>query len=145
MPSLDTKGQALLRSRSGAHAGDHITALPTCKFTTASPQQMNGMLRRRARLPLAIGRRHCAAKKCQEVGCSLLDEFGDHSAACPRTGALRRRGAAVERAFRPLWEEAPVHASEHPLVHELVAILGKFWCMQKSQGRVVPVGTKVPA
>ena len=26
----------------------------------------------------------------------------------------------MERAFRPLWEEAPVHASEHPLVHELV-------------------------
>ena len=25
-----------------------------------------------------------------------------------------------ERAFRPLWEEAPVDASEHPLVHELV-------------------------
>ena len=117
LPSLDTKGQALLRSRSGAHAGDHITALPTCKFTTASPQRMNGMLRRRARLPLAIGRRHCAATRCQDVD---LDEFGDHPAACPRTGALRRRGAAVERAFRPLWEEAPVHASEHPLVHELV-------------------------
>ena len=26
----------------------------------------------------------------------------------------------MERAFRPLWEEAPVDASEHPLVHELV-------------------------
>ena len=26
----------------------------------------------------------------------------------------------MERAFRPLWEEAPVQASEHPLVRELV-------------------------
>ena len=26
----------------------------------------------------------------------------------------------MERAFRPLWEEAPVEASEHPLVRELV-------------------------
>ena len=27
----------------------------------------------------------------------------------------------MERAFRPLWEEAPVDASEHPLVRELVS------------------------
>ena len=26
----------------------------------------------------------------------------------------------MERAFRPLWAEAPVDASEHPLVRELV-------------------------
>ena len=26
----------------------------------------------------------------------------------------------MERAWRPLWEEAPVQASEHPLVHDLV-------------------------
>ena len=51
---------------------------------------------------------------------SLLDGFGDHGAACTRTGELKRRGSAVERAWRPLWEEAPVQASEHPLVHDLV-------------------------
>ena len=98
LPSLDDKAQARLRSQSGAHAGDHITAIPTCEYTVASPQRMNGMLRRRARLPIATGRRHCAAARCQRDGCSLLDCFGDHSAACQRTGALRRRGAAVERA-----------------------------------------------
>ena len=80
---------------------------------------MNAMLRRRGRLPLAIGSRHCPAARCQADGVSLLDEFGDHPAACQRTGALRRRGAAVERAFRPLWVEAPVQVSEHPLVREL--------------------------
>ena len=120
LPSLDDKAQARLRSQSGAHAGDHITAIPTCEYTVASPQRMNGMLRRRARLPIATGRRHCTAARCQRDGCSLLDCFGDHPAACQRTGALRRRGAAVERAFRPLWEAAPVQASEHPLVSELV-------------------------
>ena len=26
----------------------------------------------------------------------------------------------MERAWRPLWQEAPVQASEHPLVHDLV-------------------------
>ena len=49
-----------------------------------------------------------------------MDSFGDHGAACTRTGELKRRGSAVERAWRPLWEEAPVQASEHPLVHDLV-------------------------
>ena len=120
LPSLDPASQARLRSQSGAHAGDHLTAIPTSPYTVASSQQMNGMLRRRARLPVATGQRDCTAAKCLEAGVSLYDEFGDHPAACPRTGALRRRGAAVERAFRPLWEESTVHASEHPLVRELV-------------------------
>ena len=120
LPSLDEAQQARLRSQSGAHAGDHITALPTCEYTVASSARLNGMLRRRARLPIATGQRHCSAARSQSSGSSLLDPFGDHGAACQRTGALRRRGAAVERAFRPLWEDAPVQASEHPLVHELI-------------------------
>ena len=78
------------------------------------------MLRRRACLPVASGRRLCTARICFERGCSLLDCFGDYEASCPWTGGLRRRGAAVERAYRPLWAEAPVHAREHPLVNELV-------------------------
>ena len=81
--------QARLRSQSGAHAGDHLTALPTCEYTVATPERMNGMLRRRARLPLVTGHRR--------------DAFGDYGAAWPRDGGLRRRGAAFERAFRPLW------------------------------------------
>ena len=120
LPNLDPAAQARLRSQSGAHAGDHITALPTCAYTVVNPMRMNGMLRRRARLPLATGSRHCRALRCQQTGASLLDSFGDHGAACTRTGELKRRGSAVERAWRPLWEEAPVQASEHPLVHDLV-------------------------
>ena len=120
LPNLDAGAQARLRSQSGAHAGDHITALPTSEYTIASPQRMNGMLRRRVRLPLATGRRHCPATLCQRSGRSRLDDYGDHGAGCQRTGALRRRGAAVERAWRPLWEESTVNVSEHPLVHELV-------------------------
>ena len=81
LPSLDRSSQARLRSQSGAHAGDHLTALPTCAFTVASPLRMNGMLRRRARLPVAIGSRHCRSARCQRDEVSLLDEFGDHPAA----------------------------------------------------------------
>ena len=50
----------------------------------------------------------------------MLNQFVGHPAACPWTGGLRRRRAAFERAFRPLWSEAGVHAQEHPLVRELV-------------------------
>ena len=121
LPSLYDKAQARLWSQSGAHARDHITALPTNAYTVATPLRFNGMLRRRARLPIATGQRHCAAPRCQQDGCSLLDEFGDHGAACQRTGALRRRGGAVERAWRPVWEEATVQVSgDHPLVRDLV-------------------------
>ena len=88
------------------------TALPTSEYTVATSQRMNGMLRRRARLPLATGCRHCPATLCQRSGASRLDDFGDHGAGCQRTGALRRRGAAVERAWRPLWKESTVDASE---------------------------------
>ena len=103
LPSLDPAAQARLRSQSGAHAGDHITALPTSAYTVVTSLRMNGMLRRRARLPLATGSRHCRALRCQRTGASLLDSFGDHGAACTRTGELKRRGSAVERAWRPLW------------------------------------------
>ena len=120
LPNLGPKAQARLRSQSGAHAGDHITALPTCEYTVATPSRMNGMLRRRARLPIATGSSHCSAAACQQSDAALLDEDGDHPAACPRTGALRRRGSAFERAWRPLWAEAPVDASEHPLVNAIV-------------------------
>ena len=50
----------------------------------------------------------------------MLNQFREHPAACSWTGGLRRRGAAFERAFRPLWSEAGAHAQEHPLVRELV-------------------------
>ena len=82
LPSLDAKGQARLRSQSGAHAGDHITALPTNEYTIATNSRFNGMLRRRARLPIATGQRHCEAARCQRDGCSLLERFGDHGAVC---------------------------------------------------------------
>ena len=49
-----------------------------------------------------------------------MDCFGDHPAACPRTGALKRRGTAVEHAFRPVWKQSTVHAREQPMVRELV-------------------------
>ena len=69
---------------------------------------------------MATGRSHCTAPRCHEEGVARYDCFGDHPAACPYTGALKRRGTAVEQAFRPLWKQSTVHAREQPLVRELV-------------------------
>ena len=120
MPRLSRATRARVRSQSGAHAGEFLFALPTCDLTLVTPERFNLFLRRRARLPLTTGRSHCTARICYRRGCSRLNQCGDHPASCLSTGGLRRRGAAFERAFRPLWVEAVVQAREHPLVSELI-------------------------
>ena len=50
----------------------------------------------------------------------MLDAFGDHLAACPSTGRLKRRGTAFERVYRPLWRESPAREREQPFVRELL-------------------------
>ena len=45
---------------------------------------------------------------------------GDHLAACPSTGRLRRRGTAFERVYRPLWKESTARQREQPFVTELI-------------------------
>ena len=84
LPNLDAAAQARLRSQSGAHAGDHITALPMSDYTVATPLRMNGMLRRRARLPIATGSLHCRAARCQRSGTSRLDHRSVTSTAIIR-------------------------------------------------------------
>ena len=53
---------------------------------------------------------------------SVFVEVGDpRDHVCVRVGNQARvTGKTVERAWRPLWKESTVDASEHPLVHELV-------------------------
>ena len=50
----------------------------------------------------------------------MLDEFGDHLAACRSTGRLRRRGTASERVYRPLWKESTAREREQPFLTELI-------------------------
>ena len=45
---------------------------------------------------------------------------GDHLAACPSTGRLRRRGTAFGRVYRPLWKESTAREREQPFVTELI-------------------------
>jgi len=95
LPSRAPNARALLRSQAGPRAGRALTALPTGHETTLPPLRMNVILRRRLRLPLPL-----AARRCNGVSCRTpLDELGDHWAACPRSGRLRRRANPVERTW----------------------------------------------
>ncbi|OLP74749.1 hypothetical protein AK812_SmicGene45628 [Symbiodinium microadriaticum] len=71
--------------------------------TTLSPQAMQLALRRRLRLPLPLRLNRCGPSP----GCGgLVDVFGDHALACPRTGLLARRAKIVERAWVRVAREA---------------------------------------
>ena len=86
-----------------------MTALPTGPETTLAPLRMSVLLRRRLRLPLPLAARRCDGKRCRK----LLDELGDHWAACPRSGRLRRRAKPVERAWARVLTEGGAQVLEN--------------------------------
>ena len=80
-----------------------LTAIPAEPATTLSPHAMQLALRRRLRLPLPLRPKRCGPSP----GCGgLVDVFGDHALACPRTGLLARRAKIVERAWVRVAHEA---------------------------------------
>ena len=110
--------KARVRSQAGAEAGAFLRASPVCENTQVDNEHFNLFLRRRARLPLSGGARRCPGfRLCQ----SYLDCYGDHLAACPSTGLLKRRGTAFERVYRPLWKESGVRETPQPLVKDLLS------------------------
>ena len=87
-------------SQAGPHAGAWLTAIPCDEASRIPPQAMQIALRRRLRLPLP-GR--CGPNP----GCGgVVDPYGDHALACPRTGLLARRAKVVERAWVRVAREA---------------------------------------
>ena len=103
LPDMSPSACALLRSQAGPHAGAWLTAIPADPATTLSPQAMQLALRRRLRLPLPLRLNRCGPSP----GCGgLVDVFGDHALACPRTGLLARRAKIVERAWVRVAREA---------------------------------------
>ena len=71
--------------------------------TTLSPHAMQLALHRRLRLPLPLRPKRCGPSP----GCGgLVDVFGNHALACPRTGLLARRAKIVERAWVRVAREA---------------------------------------
>ena len=105
-PPMTPATRALVRSQSGPAAGAWLTAIPTEPATTLAPHLMAIALRRSFRLPLPL-----TTARCGQVpnthGCGrLVDPLGDHLAACPRTGALARRGHLMEQAWIKICREA---------------------------------------
>ena len=106
LPALPPASQALLRSQSGAGAGAWLFAVPSDPGTALPPHHMLICLRRRLRLPLPLSFANCG-QAAGSHGCGRpLDIYGDHNAACPRSGALPRRGHLLEQVWVRVCREA---------------------------------------
>ena len=104
LPALAPPAQVLLRSQSGPRAAAWLGTVPSEAGTTIAPDRMLIALRRRLRLPLPVARGRCGA---HGPGCgAAVDVYGDHYAACPRTGLLARRAKPLERAWIRVVREA---------------------------------------
>ena len=110
--ALDPASQALLDSQSGPFAATVFTMLPTTPDLVLEPAHLRVLLLRRLRLPLPHTPARC---RCQRS----LDHLGDHRAACPRSGALRTRGVALERAMARICCEAGASVCTNVLLNDL--------------------------
>ena len=108
----DSASAALLLSQAGPHAARVFVARPTLpEFSLASPI-FRVLLLRRLRLPLPLTAARC---RCQ----ARQDPFGDHRAACPRSGVLRARAGPLERATARVCREAGATVALNVLVRDL--------------------------
>eukprot|EP00434_Breviolum_minutum_P028296 symbB.v1.2.025033.t1/scaffold2409.1/size79984/1 len=98
LPHLTPPCQALLRSQSGPHAAAWLTAIPTEPALTIASDHFQTALRRRLRLPLALADRRCGGGGNPGCG-AVVDPYGDHRAACARSGLLARRAPLLEQAW----------------------------------------------
>jgi len=113
---LSPPDEAMMRSQAGAHAADWLAALPACPLLTLEPAAFSIALRRRLRLPLAVTETHCPGPTCR----AAHDPFGDHAAACMRSGRVQRRAVPVEDAWRIVLAEAGGRGVRKRLLREFV-------------------------
>ena len=112
MPNMSRASRATLRSQSGPQAAAWLTTVPTSPATTLPPVLMQICLRRRLRLPLMLSNRRCEG--CEAV----LDDLGDHRAACPVSGRLRRRAKPMELAWSAIFAEAGAVVADQVLLRD---------------------------
>ena len=112
-PNLSRSDLALLRSQSGMHAGRFLRVLPTVLQLRIQPHILQCLLRRRLRLGIPGGLKFCP--KCRKLHESAgvrtwskvrLDIFGDHLAACTKTGRIKRRSRPLEVMWMQIFGEA---------------------------------------
>ena len=98
--------------QAGPYAARIFTARPTSPELTLESPLFRALLLRRLRLPLPLTAARC---RCRQPH----DAFGDHLAACPRSGVLRSRGGPLERAAARVCREAGATVAMHALVRDL--------------------------
>ena len=109
---MGSRDRAILRSQGGSGAGLALTVSPTTLMTKIPPHLFRTILLRRLRLPLPFSRYMCRCGRS-------IDSFGHHCASCTRTGALGRRGFALENAAVRVCREAGVRVTTNVLVRDL--------------------------
>ena len=93
LPQIDLASRSLLRSQSGPRASAALMAIPYDAATRVAADRFRVVLCRRLRHPIML-----ATQVCE--GCGLpLDRFGDHYAACMRTGRVQARARPAERVW----------------------------------------------
>lgn len=117
--AVDRPTQAMLQSQAGPYASRAFTTLPVCPEMTYPSDLFRVLLLRRLRLPLPLSERFC---RCRHT----LDPFGDHRAACPRSGALRSRAPALERAAARVCREAGARVTTHTLLSDLNLVVDRL-------------------
>ena len=99
LAALDARCAALVEPQTGTLASRVFLALPTAAEFRLDLLSMRVLLLRRLRLPLPLAAATCHCRR-------VLDVFGDHWAACPRSGLLRPRTVPLERAAACVCREA---------------------------------------
>ena len=114
-PSSSRAVRALLKSQSGPQAGAWLRAIPRERATTIRPGRMQVALRRRLRWPLLLSERHCEGRACRKE----LDIYGDHRAACMRSGRVLRRAKPLERTWARVFREAGGRVRENVFLRDM--------------------------
>ena len=110
---------------------DHVSHFSFDEDSTALVQVV---LLRRLRLPLPPSPHTC--------GCGLpIDSFRHHRASCTRTGALGRRGFALESAASPVCWEAGGRVTTNVMVRDLDLPVLNATDSRRFRGRLAVVTT----
>ena len=100
LPALDPAGKAHLRSHGGPHASCVLVGAPTSRLFEVEAADFRNLVLERLGLPLSL-----TDSVCEGCG-AALDGLGRHRGACMRSGRLKIRAGALERAMAHVCREA---------------------------------------
>ena len=109
---LSDTQKTMLRSQSGPGAGAFLSTTPSNPLTRIDLFSFRTLLCRRLRLALLLSTRIC---RCGRT----IDPHGHHRAACARSGALARRGFAVESAVARVCREGGGRVATNRMIRDL--------------------------